>query len=130
MGEIGGYSYRGCVLDGTSVKGERTDLRYGSGTWIGFSGDWDLLKISAALADSPEVYPRVWALTDAYGPVGYRPEGGYDWSGIRDSSKGAVGAMAKIADEYVTDAELAAALEVDVSEWIWAGKVYACGKEA
>lgn len=113
---VGGYDYRGCVRDGTKVTGERTDVRYGSGAWYAFEADWDLLKISAALADHPEIYPRVWAHTDAYGPVGYRPEGGYDWSGIRDSSKEVVKAMAKIADEYVSDADLMAALGIPLPE--------------
>lgn len=35
----------------------------------------------------------IYALNDAYGPVGTVPPQGYDWSGIRDSSPAAIRAM-------------------------------------
>ena len=37
----------------------------------------------------------VWAKQDGYGSPGYTPCQGWDWSGIRDSSKKAVREMAK-----------------------------------
>ena len=41
-------------------------------------------------ADMLEV---LWSMSDGYGSVGYMPEQGYDWSGIRDSSCGAIDSM-------------------------------------
>lgn len=35
----------------------------------------------------------IWSLQDGYGVVGYTPEQGWDWSGIRDSSIEAIEAM-------------------------------------
>jgi hypothetical protein len=35
----------------------------------------------------------IYALQDGYGEVGYVPEQGYDWSGVRDSSYEAIQAM-------------------------------------
>jgi len=35
----------------------------------------------------------IWALSDGYGTPGFVPAQGHDWSGIRDSSIGAVEAM-------------------------------------
>lgn len=36
---------------------------------------------------------RIWQYTDAYGPKGYIPPQGYDWSGVRDSSNEAIWSM-------------------------------------
>lgn len=40
------------------------------------------------------VTTETWALNDAYGEVGTVPIQGWDWSGIRDSSREAIAAMA------------------------------------
>ena len=36
---------------------------------------------------------KIWSLQDGYGEAGYMPSQGYDWSGVRDSTIGAVEAM-------------------------------------
>ena len=41
-------------------------------------------------------FTSLWHLTDAYGPRGYMPPQGYDWSGFRDSSWSAINAMREI----------------------------------
>lgn len=38
---------------------------------------------------------RIWNRSDGYGPQGFMPDQGYDWSGIRDSSPAAIEAMFK-----------------------------------
>jgi hypothetical protein len=42
---------------------------------------------------STETLVALWAESDGYGEQGYVPEQGYDWSGIRDSSEGAIRSM-------------------------------------
>jgi len=46
--------------------------------------------------DGGERFDEVWACTDAYGEPGTIPHQGYDWSGIRDSSPGALRDMAEV----------------------------------
>ena len=43
-----------------------------------------------------KLWAKLWPLTDAYGPQGYVPPQGYDWSGFRDSSFNAIKAMGKV----------------------------------
>ena len=45
---------------------------------------------------SDEVFDAVWACADAYGEPGTVPPQGHDWSGIRDSSPGAIRDMAEV----------------------------------
>lgn len=40
------------------------------------------------------LWKQCWKFTDAYGPLGYMPPQGYDWSGFRDSSDQAIRNMA------------------------------------
>ncbi len=70
------------------------------------AADWDLVLVLAHWSNKPldvpypvqhRLYKLIWAETDAYGPKGYIPPQGYDWSGIRDSTPAAVVAMAKAA---------------------------------
>ena len=42
---------------------------------------------------------KIWKLSDAYGPPGYVPPQGFDWSGIRDSSEEAIWKMFEVAKE-------------------------------
>ncbi len=71
--------------------------------------DWQLCVIAchwaadAVLPDAQknELYKRVYAQSDAYGPVGFIPSQGYDWSGVRDSTEESVVAMGKAAREYL-----------------------------
>lgn len=44
---------------------------------------------------------RIWRFSDGYGKKGYIPTQGIDWSGIRDSSGGAVWEMLNIALEII-----------------------------
>ncbi len=76
---------------------------------IDTADDWDLIvdachwghKIASLnrLARA-ELYSIVWAESDGYGPKGYIPDQGYDWSGVRDSSDAAKKAMADAARKW------------------------------
>lgn len=44
-------------------------------------------------SNDPDVLATLWSLSDGYGPAGFVPPQGHDWSGIRDSSVAAVEAM-------------------------------------
>ena len=48
---------------------------------------WSRAGMSSALGEA------IYALQDGYGAAGHVPPQGYDWSGIRDSSIGAIRAM-------------------------------------
>ena len=37
--------------------------------------------------------PAIWAASNGYGTPGYKPDQGYDWSGIRDSTPRAIHRM-------------------------------------
>lgn len=41
------------------------------------------------------IVKTIWSLQDGYGEPGFTPEQGMDWSGIRDSSPGAIKAIAE-----------------------------------
>ena len=53
--------------------------------------------------DRGRIYQGVWSLTDAYGPVGFVPPQGYDWSGIRDSTEAAQTRMAEGIVQFLTN---------------------------
>lgn len=62
---------------------------------VNITNDWELIvavcspsreaKIPANVRS--EAYRAAWKHTDAYGPLGYMPDQGYDWSGFRDSTE-------------------------------------------
>lgn len=56
------------------------------------------------------IMAETWALNDAYGTVGFVPPQGWDWSGIRDSSREAIAAMASAARSTLKLHELEVAL--------------------
>ncbi len=49
--------------------------------------------ILTRIADDAALWALCWPYTDAYGVPGFVPPQGYDWSGFRDSSDGAVTQM-------------------------------------
>lgn len=72
--------------------------------------DWELVCILAhynftvkSLSKDAKnnVYLLIWTETDAYGPKGFIPAQGYDWSGIRDSSDSAKMLMAEKARKFL-----------------------------
>lgn len=60
-----------------------------------YDRDTQLLTIHKAWTESMDndFLEELYSLSDGYGEVGYIPEQGYDWSGIRDSSNKAIRAM-------------------------------------
>lgn len=98
--------YRNVTRDGDSVRGES---RYLDGTagWHSFSANWKLARIYEA-SDDPVAALRIWGLQDGFGEAGFVPPQGWDWSGIRDSSPGAVAMMDAVASEFVSDGDLEA----------------------
>jgi hypothetical protein len=70
---------------------------------------WDLILALCYYRNYPnltkdqhnEVYKAVYAKNDAYGPEGFVPPQGYDWSGIRDSSDSAKTKMCQVGREYL-----------------------------
>lgn len=67
--------------------------------------DWGLICVLCCPAYTPflpaekmnKIYAAIYAQNDAYGARGTIPPQGYDWSGIRDSSKEAQDRMALVA---------------------------------
>lgn len=57
----------------------------------------EMMKDIAAVYKGPDateaILLAIYAQSDGYGEVGYVPDQGYDWSGIRDSSPAAVERM-------------------------------------
>jgi len=51
-------------------------------------------EVLKRIRDDATLWADLWPLTDAYGPHGFIPPQGYDWSGFRDSSDEAITAMA------------------------------------
>jgi hypothetical protein len=64
------------------ATGEITGRRNNS---LNFSADIHLFSVSLAIELEPKSLRTFMKLADGYGSPGYFP-GGYDWSGIRDST--------------------------------------------
>lgn len=84
--------YRNVTVKGREISGEHN--KYGS--WMKFSGTVSLMRIGAVLDKHPRTIRAFMALADGYGSPGFFPSG-YDWSGIRDSSKATIKAMEALA---------------------------------
>jgi hypothetical protein len=52
-------------------------------------------RVLTTIYDDDALWEKCWPYTDAYGPEGYMPPQGYDWSGFRDSSPAAIKRMAE-----------------------------------
>lgn len=95
-------NYRNCVKtrgdDGREhVEGECSMPNIG---WVKFSGWPPLMKIRYAIEHGPtNVQNNIIAFSDGYGEPGYMP-GGFDWSGIRDSTVHAIKCMERVADKW------------------------------
>jgi hypothetical protein len=89
--------YRNIKIAGKHVTGES---KYGSG-WVKFSGCLPLMRIAHCFYNANAYTSnRIWSAQDGYGTPGFVPGQGYDWSGIRDSSVGAIAVMDAIAIEW------------------------------
>lgn len=108
------------AADGT-VKEKSLVIDHTKPSWHKFSGIPALMKIhhiQSVVADSTE---RFWQIQDGYGPRGFTPEQGYDWSGIRDSSPAALREMEALADQYAVHYQI---------QWPWlAPEAQAAGTE-
>jgi hypothetical protein len=90
------HTYRNVTVgDDGIIRGERTLVP--GGDYYAFSGRPDLMRIDHAIGAAPNaVSDAIVALADGYGAPGFFP-GGYDWSGVRDSSDEALAAMDALA---------------------------------
>lgn len=76
------YRYRNVKCSLRGISGETS--RFGG--WTRFASSPNLFLVSLAMDLMPDSLMKFMALADGYGMKGYFP-GGYDWSGIRDSSQ-------------------------------------------
>lgn len=81
--------------------------------WCRFRARIDLLRIDWA-CEFDAAADRIWDLQDGYGEPGFTPCQGWDWSGIRDSSPEAIAQMDAVASEFVSNADMAKALGLEV----------------
>jgi hypothetical protein len=98
--------YRNVVIKGSNVTGESTSL----GCWCGFSANLPLMFIRHVIDTQPKSLRAVMASANGFGAMGYFP-GGYDWSGIRDSTKASQDSMFKVAQRFVRFDDFVAMLE-------------------
>ncbi len=52
-----------------------------------FNHDCDSIVVNVPKALINEIFRKTWEIQDGYGKAGFTPSQGWDWSGIRDSSK-------------------------------------------
>lgn len=90
--------YRNLTVTGERVQGEYS---YNGVNWICFSGILPLMRIGVA-CDLPGGLRKIMKLADGYGAPGLFP-GGYDWSGIRDSTPDSMARMDAVAKEMWGD---------------------------
>jgi hypothetical protein len=83
-GHPGGHPLGDCGCDALEGRCERHRAMVGTIHSAYYGGDSALVR-------------EIYSLSDGYGEPGFVPEQGYDWSGIRDSSIGAVEAMFLVA---------------------------------
>lgn len=92
--------YRNVVWKGEHAEGE--SQLSGAGRWCRFSGNLKMMVIHLACESQIEgAAEAIWALQDGYGQPGFTPPQGWDWSGIRDSSRDARKAMYAKAKELL-----------------------------
>jgi hypothetical protein len=85
--------YKDLTFKKSLIFGQKTML---SGDWIRFEASKSLFLVDLAMEFVPKSLRYFMNLADGYGFPGYFP-GGYDWSGIRDSSKDALAKMQEVA---------------------------------
>jgi hypothetical protein len=91
--------YRNVVVSDDLIVGEQSDD--GGVSWWPFAGMPELMKIGLMWNHgSAEDMRTLWELSDGYGPTGFVPPQGFDWSGIRDSSRREINAMAFVASRW------------------------------
>ena len=95
------WEYRNIKFDAATgrIEGEKRG-GYFPDEWILFSAGRTLFMIDMAMELFPKSIRQFMSFADGYGEPGYFP-GGYDWSGIRDSSAQAKALMLTLAEKLL-----------------------------